>query len=98
MLLLTLSLPIFLRNPGVLRINRARLDSPALRNLRAAGMELSVPLISQEELLGLLNIGPGLSGRKYSGDDRTLLTRIATHAPSALRVALYGTGAGATGA
>jgi serine phosphatase RsbU (regulator of sigma subunit) len=77
----------FLCNPGVMRINRAHLDSPALRDLRAAGMELSVPLISQEELLGLLNIGPSLSGRQYSRDERTLLTRIATHAPSALRVA-----------
>jgi hypothetical protein len=77
----------FLRNPGVIRINRAHLDSPALRDLRAAGIELSVPLISQEELLGLLNIGPSPSGRQYSRDERTLLTRIATHAPSALRVA-----------
>jgi serine phosphatase RsbU (regulator of sigma subunit) len=50
-------------------------------------MELSVPLISQEELLGVLNIGPSLSGRRYSQDERTLLTRIARHAPSAFRVA-----------
>jgi serine phosphatase RsbU (regulator of sigma subunit) len=77
----------FLSHPGVLRINRVHLDSPALRHLQAAGMELSVPLISQEELIGLLNIGPSLSGRQYSLDERTLLTRIATHAPSALRVA-----------
>lgn len=77
----------FLSNPDVMRINRAHLDSPALRNLRAAGMELSLPLISQEELLGLLNVGPSLSGQQYSLDDRTLLTRIAAHAPSALRVA-----------
>lgn len=77
----------FLSHPGVMRIHRAHLDSPALRNLRAAGMELSVPLISQEELLGVLNIGPSLSGQQYSLDDRTLLSRIAAHAPSALRVA-----------
>jgi serine phosphatase RsbU (regulator of sigma subunit) len=76
-----------LSHPGVLKVNRVRLDSPALQQLRASGMELSVPLISQEELLGLLNIGPNLSGQQYSLDDRTLLTRIATHAPSALRVA-----------
>ncbi len=77
----------FLRHPGVMRIHRAHLDSPALHTLQSAGMELSVPLISQEELLGLLNLGPSLSGRQYSLDERTLLTRIATHAPSALRVA-----------
>ena len=77
----------FLSHPGVMRIHRLHLDSPALHNLRAAGMELSVALISQEELLGLLNVGPSLSGQPYSLDDRTLLTRIAAHAPSALRVA-----------
>lgn len=76
-----------LRHPGVLRVNRVHIDSPALRHLQATGMELSVPLISQEELLGLLNIGPSLSGRQYSLDERTLLARTATHAPSALRVA-----------
>ncbi len=77
----------FLRHPGVMRIQRAHLDSPALHSLQAAGMELSVPLISQEELLGLLNLGPSLCGRQYSPDEQTLLARIATHAPSALRVA-----------
>ena len=77
----------FLKNPGVAMINRTHLDSPAVRELRAAGMELSVPLISQEELLGVLNVGPSLSGQPYSPDDRTLLSRIAAHAPSAFRVA-----------
>jgi serine phosphatase RsbU (regulator of sigma subunit) len=77
----------FLSHSGVLRVNRVNCDSPALRRLQAVGMELSIPLISQEELLGVLNIGPSLSGRHYSLDERTLLTRIATHAPSALRVA-----------
>lgn len=77
----------FLKNPGVTMIHRTHLDSPVVRELRAAGMELSVPLISQEELLGVLNVGPRLSGQPYSPDDRTLLSRIAAHAPSAFRVA-----------
>jgi serine phosphatase RsbU (regulator of sigma subunit) len=63
-----------------------RLDSPALHDLRAAGIELVVPLISQGELIGLLNLGPRRGERDYSADDRTLLGDLAGYAAPALRL------------
>ncbi len=72
---------------GPVAIDAITLDSPALRAMRAAGVKLVVPLISQGELLGLLNLGPRLSDQDYSGDDRQLLERLSTQAAPALRVA-----------
>src|SRR5260370_1354887 len=46
-----------------------------------------IPLVSQGELVGLLNLGPRLSEQDYSTDDRTLLNDLATQAAPALRVA-----------
>src|SRR3954470_201727 len=51
-------------------IDTLELDSPALRELRAAGVKLAVPLVSQGELIGVLNLGPRLSEQDYSSDDR----------------------------
>ena len=62
------------------------LDSPALRQLKAAGTKLVVPLVTQGELIGLLSLGPRLSERDYSGDDRRLLDMLAGHAAPAVRV------------
>jgi serine phosphatase RsbU (regulator of sigma subunit) len=61
--------------------------SPARDALRAVGMTLVVPLVSQAKLVGLLALGPRLSGRGYSGDDRALLDDLAVRAAPALRVA-----------
>ena len=63
------------------------LDSPALRELKAAGVKLAVPLVSQGELIGVLNLGPRLSEQDYSSDDRRLLDNLAAQAAPALRVA-----------
>src|SRR5215212_2001176 len=63
------------------------LDSPALRELKAAGVKLAVPLVSQGELIGVLNLGPRLSEQDYSSDDRKLLDKLAAQAAPALRVA-----------
>jgi hypothetical protein len=63
-----------------------RLDSPALRELRAAGTELVVPLISQGELIGMLNLGPRREDRSYTADDRALLGDLAGQAAPALRL------------
>jgi serine phosphatase RsbU (regulator of sigma subunit) len=63
-----------------------RLDSAALRQLRSAGTELVVPLISQGELIGLLNLGPRRGERSYSADDRALLGDLAGQAAPALRL------------
>jgi serine phosphatase RsbU (regulator of sigma subunit)/anti-sigma regulatory factor (Ser/Thr protein kinase) len=46
-----------------------------------------IPLISQGELVGLLNMGQRLSEQDYSTDDRRLLSDLATQAAPALRVA-----------
>src|SRR3954454_9850059 len=63
------------------------LDSPALRELKAAGVKLAVPLVSQGELIGVLNLGPRLSEQDYSSDDPKLLDNLAAQAAPALRVA-----------
>jgi serine phosphatase RsbU (regulator of sigma subunit)/anti-sigma regulatory factor (Ser/Thr protein kinase) len=68
-------------------VDQLDLDSPALREMRAAGVKMVVPLVSQGELIGLLNLGPRLSERDYSSDDRKLLDELATHAAPAIRVA-----------
>ncbi len=73
--------------PGPVEIGRIELDSPALRAIREAGVALIVPLVSQGELIGTLNLGPRRSEQEYSSDDRRLLTNLAAHAAPAIRVA-----------
>jgi serine phosphatase RsbU (regulator of sigma subunit)/anti-sigma regulatory factor (Ser/Thr protein kinase) len=73
--------------PGAVEIDKLVLDSPALRALKAAGVKLAVALVSQGDLIGLLNLGPRLSEQDYSADDRTLLSNLATQAGPAVRVA-----------
>ncbi|HKP52966.1 MAG TPA: SpoIIE family protein phosphatase [Chloroflexia bacterium] len=77
----------FLSSPGAVEVDKLQLDSPALKALRAAGVQMCVPLISQGELVGLLNLGPRLSGQDYSTDDRGLLNDLSSQAAPALRVA-----------
>ncbi len=67
-------------------VDALELDSPALRELKAAGVRLAVPLVSQGELIGVLNLGPRLSAQNYSSDDRKLLDSLAGQAAPALRV------------
>jgi serine phosphatase RsbU (regulator of sigma subunit)/anti-sigma regulatory factor (Ser/Thr protein kinase) len=73
--------------PGAVEIDKLDLDSPGLRALKESGVKLTVPLVSQGELIGLLNLGPRLSEQEYSTDDRGLLNNLATQAAPALRVA-----------
>ncbi|HET7385728.1 MAG TPA: PP2C family protein-serine/threonine phosphatase [Nocardioidaceae bacterium] len=72
--------------PGAVDITGLELDSPALHAMREAGVVLVVPLVSSGELIGLLNLGPRLSERGYSTDDRQLLDALAGHAAPAMRV------------
>jgi serine phosphatase RsbU (regulator of sigma subunit)/anti-sigma regulatory factor (Ser/Thr protein kinase) len=76
----------FQRVTGPVDIDTLELDSPALRALRASGVKLAVPLVSQGELIGVLNLGPRLSEQDYSSDDRKLLDNLAAQAAPALRV------------
>jgi serine phosphatase RsbU (regulator of sigma subunit) len=71
---------------GPVDITRLELASPALALLRAAGIVLVIPLISSGTLIGLLNLGPRLSERGYSGEDRRLLGALAGYAAPAMRV------------
>jgi GAF domain-containing protein len=73
--------------PGAVDLDELELDSPALLSLREAGVKLAVPLVSQGELVGLLNLGPRLSDQDYSTDDRKLLDSLAAQAAPALQVA-----------
>ena len=73
--------------PGPVDLSRLELASPALDELRAAGVALVVPLVTQGELIGTLNLGPRLSEQDYSSDDRRLLGTLAAQAAPAIRVA-----------
>ncbi len=80
-------LAYFHAGSGAVAIDDLVLDSPAVNALRAAGVKLVVPLISQGELIGLLNLGRRLSDQDYSADDRRLLEKLAAQASPAVRVA-----------
>lgn len=71
---------------GAVDVEALELDSPALTALKAAGVKLAVPLVSQGELIGVLNLGPRRSEQDYSTDDRKLLDNLAAQAAPALRV------------
>lgn len=71
---------------GPVDIEALQLQSPGVDSLRAAGVKMAVPLVSQGELIGLLNLGPRLSEQDYSGDDRKLLDNLAAQAAPAVRV------------
>src|SRR6476660_9063772 len=73
--------------PGPVDLSRLELGSAALDELRAAGVALVVPLVTQGELIGTLNLGPRLSEQDYSSDDRRLLGALAAQAAPAIRVA-----------
>jgi serine phosphatase RsbU (regulator of sigma subunit)/anti-sigma regulatory factor (Ser/Thr protein kinase) len=72
---------------GVADVRSLRMASPSLERLRAEGVVLVLPLVSQGELVGLVNLGPRLSEQDYSSDDRKLLADLATQAAPAVRVA-----------
>ncbi|WP_423223215.1 ATP-binding SpoIIE family protein phosphatase [Candidatus Amarolinea aalborgensis] len=79
--------PYLLSARGAVDLERVKLDSPALRALREAGVRLIAPLTGQGELIGLLNLGPRRSEQEYTADDRQLLSDLATQAAPAVRVA-----------
>jgi serine phosphatase RsbU (regulator of sigma subunit)/anti-sigma regulatory factor (Ser/Thr protein kinase) len=72
---------------GPVELAKLELASTALEQLRMAGVALVVPLVTQGELIGTLNLGPRLSEQDYSTDDRRLLASLAAQAAPAIRVA-----------
>src|SRR6266496_4745699 len=77
----------FLSAPGAIEVDKLHLDSPALQAMKDVGVKLAIPLVSQGELVGLLNLGPRLSEQDYSTDDRGLINTLATQSAPAVRVA-----------
>jgi len=71
---------------GAVDIQALELESPALVELRKNGVKLAVPLVSQGELIGVLNLGARRSEQEYTSDDRKLLDNLAAQAAPALRV------------
>src|SRR5690349_11982965 len=59
----------FQASPVAIDIDSLDIDSPALAALKADGVKMAVPLVSQGEVIGLLNLGPRLSEQDYSVDD-----------------------------
>jgi serine phosphatase RsbU (regulator of sigma subunit)/anti-sigma regulatory factor (Ser/Thr protein kinase) len=76
----------FQEGPGAVEIAALALDSPALDAMRAAGVVIAVPLVVSGELIGMVLLGPRLSERGYSGEDRRLLDSLASYAAPALRM------------
>lgn len=76
-----------LNSKGVIDVDKLLLASPAVTAMKQAGVKLVVPLISQGELIGLINLGPRLSEQEYTGDDYKLLQDLSTQAAPALKVA-----------
>jgi hypothetical protein len=71
---------------GAVDIRGLELDSPGLAAMKAAGVVLTVPLISSGSLIGLISLGPRLSERDYSSEDRRLLNALAGYAAPAMRI------------
>jgi len=80
-------LKYFVNSPDAVEIDKILIESPALGALKEHGIKMVVPLVSQGELIGLLNLGPRLSEQDYSVDDRRLLNTLSTQAAPALKVA-----------
>ncbi len=80
-------LAYLLAHSGAVELARLKLDSPTLQQLKTEGVKVVVPLVSQGELIGLLNLGSRMSEQEYSTDDFRLLNTLATQASPALRVA-----------
>jgi serine phosphatase RsbU (regulator of sigma subunit)/anti-sigma regulatory factor (Ser/Thr protein kinase) len=78
---------LLLTSGGPIQLRDLDLESEALVPIRAAGVELIVPLIGQGELLGALYLGPRLSDQPYSTDDRRLLGSLASQVAPAMKVA-----------
>jgi serine phosphatase RsbU (regulator of sigma subunit) len=67
-------------------LERLNLESPGLERLRQQGIVLVIPVISQGELVGILNLGPHEMDISYSTEDRHLLVALASRVAPALRI------------
>ena len=76
-----------LNSKGVIDVEKLLLDSPAVTEMKEAGVRLVVPLVSQGDLIGLINLGSRRSEQEYTSDDTKLLQDLSIQAAPALKVA-----------
>ncbi len=78
---------VFLQSaPGPLEISALPTYSPAVARMKDQGVQIVVPLVTSGELVGVLALGPRLSERTYSRNDKRLLDSLARYAAPALRL------------
>src|SRR5258706_9746631 len=76
-----------LTSPGVVELDTLKMNSPSQRAMQQSGIKLILPLVSQGELVGLLQLGTRMSEQEYSSDDFRMLNTLSSQAATALRVA-----------
>ncbi len=62
----------------------ANFDPSDLDKILRSGIVLAVPMLIQDRLIGLITVGPKLSGKVYSQEDIDLLTTVASQAAIAI--------------
>lgn len=62
------------------------IGSPGVEEMRAGGVALLVPMVSQGELVAVLQLGERRSGQPYSVEDRDLLASLASSTAQSIRV------------
>ena len=77
----------FSEYPDAVQVKRLHFESSLLEDLGAAGIQIIAPLVSQGEVVGLLNLGARRSEQEYSRDDLQLLSTLASQVAPAVRVA-----------
>ena len=76
-----------LSHTGAVEVERLQINSPIVQSLQANAVEMTLLLVSQGELIGLLALGPRLNGEEYTREDRALLNMLADQVAPALSVA-----------
>lgn len=76
-----------LSHAGAVEVERLQIDLPIVQSLKANEVEMTLLLVSQGELIGLLALGPRLNGQEYTREDRALLNMLADQVAPALSVA-----------
>jgi serine phosphatase RsbU (regulator of sigma subunit)/anti-sigma regulatory factor (Ser/Thr protein kinase) len=72
---------------SVIEMDSLKIQSPTVEAMKAAGVKLLLPLVSQGDLIGTISLGARLSDQEYSSDDFRLLNNLAGQASVSLRVA-----------
>jgi serine phosphatase RsbU (regulator of sigma subunit) len=80
-------LELFNQSPGTIELDQLDVDSEVYQFMLSSGYLLAVPLITQGELIGWMNLGQRMSAQNYSTGDEILLTRLAIQAAPTVRVA-----------